>query len=559
MKKYIIITGLVIGSLLAFWSCEDETTYDITWPVPEITEVSSFSAQLSETITLKGNFEEVTRVSFGSVKGVNMEVADDNQSLTVEVPRDMNIQGAPIIVQNGYEQSFKTDELFVPVIPETTIDKVSDVQVDLSFTVEGQNVDLLTEIMVDGQEASISSASPDKATIDVAGVDLNVGSMVDISFKSLAKNEIPDAEKVDVVYPKITYEEIVLWDFSDGTHDYEGEGTATVETGNVLGEEQNYFSLRAPGYGWDQATGTMTYEEVPDVSSLQEPHLTFAIRTPAGSAGYFQMEDANSSTWRHFGYGFDTGGEWVIISEPLDASWEGDGFNAGSWIPFIGFKAGNAGDNQDLDIAYVKITEGEYDGSQEIGDVVGGSAKPSALNIMNFEETSEWPDLYNGETVIGSVDFRKDDIDAFVGDECFALKGDESGGAWGACWGFSVGRVVSDVNFNAYDDPYLSFALNTTDADQYIIVRFFQYDGDLEMVQKFFPNTNGSWETFQFSLFNTKMENWSGGEFLSSLKRLNRDQPIERIEVIANKNEENPILFSVDEMVVTEGPRYDEE
>ncbi len=559
MKKYILITSLIIGSLLALWSCEDETTYDISWPVPEITQVSSYSAELSETITLQGNFEEVSRVSFGSVQGVNMNVADDNKSLTVEVPRTMDIEGAPIIVSNEYEQTVETDELFVPVISETIITEVSDIQVGLSFTVDGQNVDLLTEILVNGQEVSILSATPDKATISVAGLGLKVGSMVDITFRSLAKNDIPDAEKVDVVYPMITYEEVVIWDFSDGTHDYEGEGTATIETGDVLGEEQNYFSLRGPGYGWDKATGIMVSEDVPDLSDLQEPYLTFAIRTPAGSGGYFQMEAANQSSWRHFGYGFDTGGEWVIISQPVGASWEGDDFDIGGWLPGLGFKAGNAGENQDLDIAYVKITEGKYDGSQEVGDLMGGSDKPSVLKVMDFEETSAWPDLFNGENLIGSVGLRKDEIDAFVGSEFFTFQGDNTLGAWGAYWGSTLSKDAANMDFNVYSDPYLSFALNTSDEDQYIIVRFIQYGGDLEMVQKFFPNTNGSWETFQFSLFNTQMENWSSGEFLGSLKRLNRDEPIDRIEIIASQNDTKSILFSIDEVAVTEGPRYEEE
>ncbi len=89
----------------------------------------------------------------------------------------------------------------------------------------------------------------------------------------------------------------------------------------------------------------------------------------------------------------------------------------------------------------------------------------------------------------------------------------------------------------------------------------FQYDEQLVLIQKFFPSTNGEWNTFQFSLFNTDMENWSDsgttlGAHYATLKRFNKDEPIDRIEIIVSRNDANPIGISIDEMVITEGPRY---
>jgi hypothetical protein len=545
----------------AFTACEDDTEYDIDWPVPTITGVSSYNDLLSATITLQGNFTQVNKVYFGEVEGKNLQVADDQSSLTIEVPRTMAVDGAPIRVTNEYRQSFETAELFVPIIPVTTVIEVSAIQTGLTFTINGENVDLLTEITVDGEPTAVISSGINTLVVSVAGIDLKAGSLVDVAFKSLAKNEIPTATKVNVIYPFITYEEIVIWGFEDGTHIYSGEGTATVETGDVLGTTEKYFSLRGPGYGWDKATGEMIATEIPDLSSLVNPYLTFCIRTPEGSAGYFQMED-QAGNWRHFGYGFNTGGEWVIISQPLEESWEGGDFNIGAFMPKLGFKAGNAGSSQDLDIAYVKITEGKYDGSQEIGDAIGGSTKPAVISIMDFEERNEWPDIMNGDNLIASLDFRKDEINAFVGNEFFTYVDDGSQGAWGAYWGQTISKDVKDVDLSAFEDPYLSFALNS-ETSQYVIVRMYQYDEDLVMVQKFFPNTYGKWATFQFSLFNTDMENWSDGStelgaHYASLKRFNPDIPFDRIEIIVGKNGENPIGVSIDEMVITEGARYNE-
>lgn len=561
MKKYFISALTMVFFLSAFISCQDETSYDIDWPVPVVNTVSTYSDVLSSTITLTGNFTEVKSVYFGDTQADNLQLAPDSQSLTVQVPRTMSVDGASIIVSNEYRQSYTTTEKFVPIIPETTVSKVSDIQVELTFIVSGENVDLLTDILVDGKPAAVVSRGPNAIVVSSAGLDLMAGQLVDVDFKSLAKNEIPTSEKVNVIYPFITYEEVIIWDWADGsTNDYVGEPTATIEKGDVLGEEANYFSLRAPGYGWDKATGEMASNEVPDIGQIVTPYLTFAVRTPVGSAGYFQLEDQDGH-WRHFGYGFNTGGEWVIISQPLDANWEGGDFNPGAFKPKLSFKAGNAGTQQDLDIAFMKITEGQYDGSQDIGDIIGGSAKPAKIIVMGFEDTENWPDIMNGGEVIASLEFRRDEIDPFYGDEFFSYGDDGTLGGWGAYWGQTISTDMSDVDLSVYNDPYLSFALNSIDAQQYVIVRMYQYEEQLVMVQKFFPNTFNKWETFQFSLFNTDMENWSDdstdlGAHYKSKTRFAFDVPFDKIEIIVGRAGSNEIGVSIDEMVITEGARY---
>lgn len=560
MKKYFIRTLALVFFISAFVSCQDETSYDIDWPVPVVTNVSTYSDLLSSTITLTGNFTEVKSVYFGDAQGENLQIASDAQSLTIQVPRTMDVEGAPITVSNQYRQSYTTAEKFIPIIPETNVTKVSDIQVGLTFIVSGVNVDLLTEILVDGKSASIVSKGQNAIVVSALGLNLKAGQLVNVDFKSLANNEIPTAEKINVIYPFITYDEVIIWDWADGTNSYVGEPTASVKNGDVLGEQANYFSLRAPGYGWDKATGEMVSNEVPDISQIVNPYLTFAIRTPAGSAGYFQMED-QAGNWRHFGYGFDTGGEWVIISQPLNANWEGGDFNPGALKPKLGFKAGNAGTQQDLDIAFVKITEGQYDGSQDIGDIIGGSSKPAKINVMGFEDTENWPDVMNGGEVIASLEFRRDEIDPFYGDEFFTYIDDGTLGGWGAYWGQTISKDMSDVDLSVYDDPYVSFALNSINAQQYVIIRMFQYDEQLVMVQKFFPNTFNKWETFQFSLFNTDMENWSDdstdlGAYYKSKKRFDFNVPFDKIEIIVGRADINEISVSLDEMVITEGARY---
>ncbi|WP_298239094.1 hypothetical protein [uncultured Algibacter sp.] len=563
MNKYLNFSTIILLVLVSIFGCQtDDSTYDVNWPIPTITNVSSYNDFLSSTITLTGNFTKVNNITFGGVPGEDLEVDSNGTSLSVKVPRSMPVDGGVILVTNEYSQSYATIEKFVPIIPTTTVAEVTDIQVGLTFTVTGVNVDLLTEVAVDGVPVPVVAKTTESIILSVSGLDLRAGMLVDVSFTSLAKNDIPVAEKIEVIYPFISYNEVVIWDFMDGTHQYTGEGTASIQNGDVLGETANYFSLRAPGYGWDKTTGEMISDDIPDISKLVNPYITFAIRTPAGSAGYFQLEDQNSH-WRHFGYGYDTGGEWVIISLPLEESWEGGGdFSAGAFKPKLGFKAGNAGANQDVDVAFVKITEGQYDGSQEIGDALVGSTKPAKLVVMDFEDTENWPNILNGGNLVASLDLRKDEIEPFFGNEFFTYTDDGSLGDWGGYWGQTISKSMVDSQLSVFDEPYLSFALNCIEGNaQYLIVRIWQYDEQLQLIQKFFPDSNGSWETFQFSLFNTDMENWSDdstplGAHYKSLKRLNRDAPIDRVELIVSRNSGNTVGLSIDDLVITEGPRY---
>ena len=559
MKNILFYTVLSLFFISTFSRCDDKQEYDINWPQPEITEVSSYSQPLSSTLTLKGNFMEFKSIHFGNVAGEKVKVAEDGKSLTVVVPRTMDPEGAPIVVVNEYSQRFETAEMFVPIIPITTVTKVGDIQEELSFVVEGTNVDLLTEILVNGKEAPVVSKGLDRIVVSVAGLGLRAGTFATVSFKSLAKDEISNFEKINVIHPFITYKEVVIWDFADGTHQYKGDPTASVKKGDVMGKEANYFSLRAPGYGWDKLTGVMEASKTPDIGNLINPYLTFAIRTPVGSAGYFQVEDKDGP-WRHFGYGFDTGGEWMIISKPLYEGWEGGELNASSYMPVLGFKAGNAGKKMDIDIAYVKITEGKYDGSVEVGDAIGGTSKPNLIKVMDFETASEWPDIFNGTNKIGSLNFRKE-VKPFLGKGFYTFTGDNTLGGWGAYWDHTISKEIKKEDLTVFDNPYLSFALNTISESQYVILRVYQYNEKLQMVIKFMPNTFEKWETFQFSLFQTDLENWSDdstdlGKHYKSLKRLNPDAAIDKIEIIVGRNDMKAVGISIDEMVITEGPRY---
>lgn len=561
MKRYIkyYLASLIVA-LAALISCQDyNSPYDVDWPVPTIESVSAYTGSLSSTITLTGNFTKLKNVYFGDVLGDDVVLAPNQKSLTVKVPRTMAIDGAAIKVTNEYNQSFQTDQKFVPIIPETKVTEVSSIQVGSTFIVKGTNVDLLTEVKVNGILVSVVSKTINAIVLSVANLDLKAGMLADVSFKSLANNNVPTVEKVNVVYQFISYNEVVIWDFEDGVNPYIGEGTSSIVAGTVLGKQDKYFSLRGPGYGWDKVTGNITGTKTPDYSSIANPYLTFAIRTPAGSAGYFQMQSPGS--WRHFGYGFDTAGEWIIISVPLKEGWEGNGWDP-AFIPELGFKAGNAGTKQDLDIAYVKITEGKYDGSQNIGDPLVGSTKPSKLVVMDFDNSSEWPNLKNGNTVVGSLNFRKSEINPFYGSGFFTYIDDKTLGGWSAYWGQTLTKNMKSSQLSVFNDPYLSLALNSIKGSpQYIIVRMYQYDKQLVLIQKFFPDTNGTWKTAQFSLFNTDMENWSDtstplGQHYSTLKRLNKDVPIDEIEIIASRYDNSTIGISIDDVVITEGRRY---
>ena len=85
MKNIIFYIVLSVFFIFSFTGCDDKQDYDINWPQPEITEVSSYSQPLSSTLTSKGNFMMFKGLYFGSVAGEKVVVAEDGKSLTVVV------------------------------------------------------------------------------------------------------------------------------------------------------------------------------------------------------------------------------------------------------------------------------------------------------------------------------------------------------------------------------------------------------------------------------------------------------------------------------------------
>lgn len=571
--KNLIKYGLfsfLIGFLVLATSCEDKMfseDYDGNFPIPVITNVSkSGDLPIGELITITGsNFDRPSV----SINGVACVVQSPSTSTSVSVLLPRVYTEGPLVISNTYGRAAESTQLFAPIYPDVAITKVSDIPQGLDFTITGTNVDLLTKVFINDVAVSITKVvSPTQIKVSSAGLPLKVGQLVTLTFSGLS-NSVPAYPNVNVGFPTIEYKEVVLWDWEDGVQTYSGEGTATVGSAGANtppGNPDKFFQLRAPGHGWDAATGEMSMSTVPDISSLVTPYLTFYVRTPAGSGGYFQMEDQNGH-WRHFDYGWATEGAWKKYSVPLLTGWEGSGeFRASAFKPKLTFKAGNAKTKMDLDIAYVKITEGAYDDVLVPGDGIGNSTFPAKIDIANFEETALYPDLMNGSAVVGSLNFRRegdDMINAFNGSEFFTWTDDGTLGQWGGYWGATLNMVTATTDIKGIPSPYLSFAYNTGagKGQQYLIVRFFQYGKQLELITKVFGNTDGKWATFQLDIFNTDFENWSKGDtdlstHYKSLKKLNKDVAIDEIQVIVCRNDNNPVLVSVDEFTITNGPRY---
>ncbi len=576
--KYSLFS-MLMGLLVFATSCEDKQwseNYDGNYPVPQITSLSQKGdVSVGSTITVTGtNFtgpkSDVNTAPKVTIKGVACEVKSYSAtSLEIILPRVF--EKAPIVVTNVFDRfGVSTDEIN-PSYPNVAVSQVKDIPIGLNFTIIGTNVDVITNVYVNGVEAPIvKRVSPTSIQVSSAALKLIVGQLVNVTFKALSSNSIPAVANVNVNFPSIDYREIVILDFEDGVNPYVGEGTATIQSAGANtppGNTDKYLQLRAPGYSWDKSSGEIRLKDNVDVSQFVSPYLTFYVRTPKGSDGYFQLEDQQGN-WRHFNYSFATDGEWKLISQPLDKGWEGGAFRASAFKPCLTFKAGNAGVHQDVDIAYMKITEGAYDNALVPGDQIGSSAYPPHIDLMNFEDALLTPDLLNGTAVVGSVDFRHtgaDLIAPFNGNNFFTFVDDGSiaSGSWGAYWGSSLNINTSMVDFKPIPHPNLSFQMNTgTDkGQQYIVLRFVQYEGGLQLVKKFFPNSNGTWTPGQVALFDEELENWSDdatdlGKHYKSLKKLNKDVPLDRIEVIACKNDTHDIIISLDEFTVTDGPRY---
>lgn len=289
---------IFLAVAVLFPACEDKgwsEDYDIKWEVSQISELSTSEALIEDLISVTGtNLDKVREVLVGNTSCEIIEAEKSATQLTFKLPR--RVEGGLVSVRNVHDRTFVYEEFLAISYPKTVVSKwPTTIAAGESFVIEGDDVDLITMVTVDGNDVAIRPSDKTNAiTVSTAGLKLEIGSAITISVKALGGIEgSSKTTGVLVEEPTDIFDAvapIVLWDFEDGDPLIEAADVAPDQAGRNLGglvapRGDNYYSVYK-----DQTGGWTNFmyivKEGPfDLSEFHEPHITMLVNTN-GKKGY---------------------------------------------------------------------------------------------------------------------------------------------------------------------------------------------------------------------------------------------------------------------------------
>ncbi len=378
MKNKIIYTLLLTISYFLWNSCSNETSvYDIDFPVAKILNISDDQPFVDEEITITGeNLNTATSVGIDAYEFKISSVSDDGNSMVVKVPR--NVAAGELSVSNEYGRKYNSGLMITPqFFPAIVVSWPSEIQQNKPFILEGENMDLIKEVKVNGTSVSLlGAAKPEAATYTSIEADLAIGDEVTIvvipkAGDTQTSGAIKVVQAIDTYLPKQT---LMVIDINKDYTVEDGNDAAQATMEEVTGLLGTAFRVTAPvGNGWN-GTYCKIYSDNNgkgfDLSAYNDPHITMLINSN-GKQGYVQpltYDASNGEQDRHlttaFGYDDDymsttNGWEWRSYSmEELDFP------VVKGMIDKIGiqFRGGNVGNGNnmayDMSVNMVMITDG---------------------------------------------------------------------------------------------------------------------------------------------------------------------------------------------------------
>ncbi len=550
--------------VLFFTACEDKEwseDYDINWPVPEITSLSTTEAFIDEVITVSGaNLEKTTAIKLAGQECEIVEGSVSASSVQFKVAR--RAQTGLISVKNVYRRETLTTEVLKVNYPEVTITGWPTKLVpNEAFSIEGENVDLITEVSINGQAVKISNAaSTDKIAVPTAGMVLIPGETATVKVKSLGAIEIDEVSGIPIEEPSDLFdavEPIVLWDFEDGAPDAVDMENAPAEYGLNLGgvakaRGNNYYSVLNPGEdsGW-KTYFYIRYTESIDLSAFHKPYITFLVNTN-GKRGYinpFMTQDGtakdnhlnNGNADENLKYGDDyavqtEGWEWRSYPiEKLFGDFDPLGVFDEVAMRFITGNVGNGdGVVEDFEIHVDQIM------------ITDGPQNPIA-KVFDFEDGNDpWED--NGFDANHAI---KSDAPLGGGENYYSVWL-TSGGTWN--WTGAIG------NYNAVDlstavDPHLSFIFNTNGKKGMVQVEIYQNEtkwGGSVDVSDYFIQSDG-WVAHSIRLADY-VGNWGG-----DATEFDPTAPIDYVKLgftTGNVDTGEEYEINIDDVYITDGKMW---
>jgi hypothetical protein len=556
---------LLMAVALAFVACEDKEwseDYDIKWPAPVITGISPSSAQIGEIITISGsNFDKVSQITIGILNCEIIEEGKTDSKIQVVVPRRATM--GQVSVRNLYKRIVTSESYFTPTYPDVKVTSWPNAIVaGENFAIEGENVDLITTVNINGTDVTIrASSETSRISVPTVGLKLVPGTTATIRVTALgAIDGNSEISGIAIEEPTDIFDAvapIILWDFEDGEPTVENAGKMPDQYGRNLGgliapRGENYYSVIVNQTGGWSNFMFIVKEGSFDLGEFHEPHLTMLVNTN-GKRGYvnpFFTQDgetkdnhltngnANERKLYNDNYLVETDG-WEWRSYPISKlfpDFNDKGVFEKIMMRFTSGNVGNDGADEPFEIHVDQIM------------ITDGLQLP-ATKIFDFETTvPEWED--NGAAATGSV------------------KTESPRGAFSKYYGTSftspeqwkwVGAIGSynPIELSGIVDPHISLLINTNGNSAFFQIETTQNDvkwgGSIPNVYE--VSTTG-WETVTIRLSELFTGNWGGTGTASAF---DPTQPMDYLKIgftTGNVDSGMKYELNIDDVYISDGAMW---
>ncbi len=466
-NKYPILLVILTCLLMACSSDKFGEDYDINLPASSVTEFTPIKQYVDEIVTLSGiHMDMVEKINLGAI---NCDIlSQDDTTLTFKVNR--SAERAKIAVTNKYGRRFVTDEYFQPrYFAASVASWPTELVMGEAFTLEGENLDLLDKVSVDGHTVfAQGAADTSKIKFMLTGFTPSSANLVikvlDKSGNTIESEPIAvkNAQIGDTSYKPI--ESIILADWDQVIPSYEaGWGDSPFESGiNLSGVSKifgNYYTLKAmAGNAWDGCYQQIVMNNEGKgiaLSEFHDPYITFMINTN-GKRGYINPKIGDVD--KHF-YGSPHYDDNYVIQTD---GWEWRSYS----LSEMGFTLSDiaAGDAMTLLVRGGNVAVSEpFEVNIDQVMITDGYLNPSA--VFDFEDVS----LLTAEGVQPLTWTDGTGMDSFNNDSYLTMKVSAANvsGAWDELAKLTVNDPVNLSN--GFDNGiYVNFLVNTAGKSGYL-------------------------------------------------------------------------------------------
>lgn len=561
INNKVLLYFLVMTLLSTVIACEEEAEeFDLNFPLPQITDFSPRSDTVGRTLTITGNnFERITSISIGetTISSDDFEVTSAT-SITATLPRVL--RSGPVTVMNIFDRGSTTSDNFVPIYPRAIVSTwPTEFNAFGRIQVFGENLDMVTLALVNGDTASVSPSGTTALLIDTRNVNFlagTIGTEIEISLSGFGDIEHQSA-LLTLLEPAEELpagsEPRILHDFEDGAVPWQ-----EWEGGPVTGEQaginlrpisphpdggNNFLSVLIPNVNttsWsseiffgdvepegDQATDTI------NLADFRDPHLSFLVNTGMGEAR-FAIELYESRKWGKW-YNDDdgaviinTGGtwQWVSISLAEDSGfgnwgtvgWDNDDGSTTeidySRIRYIKLGTGTdgftVGNDYEAHIDNFQITDGPV---SNVNDFVSGTSTPLFVffdledgnNPYTSGSEAGWrPEVLSTGTVV------TDAGNAPQGDRFLSVETEVITPGWNWIGNYDIREL--DVPIRDQLTPYISFYLHNGGQATRFEMQLFDANGFGWGTNFLTPSFDG-WQVISVNLVTANWSNWGGAPY----------------------------------------------